>query len=50
MTDYTEIIEKYLRGQMSRQEEKDFKVKLKWNSSMRFQAFCITTIIKSKSY
>lgn len=46
MTDYTDIIERYLRRQMSQQEEMDFKVKLKWNSSLRFQAFCITIVCK----
>ena len=50
MTDYTEIIEKYLRGQMSQLEEKDFKIKLMMNYSMRFQAFCIISVIKSKAH
>ena len=48
MTDYTDIIEKFLRGQMSRHEENDFKDQLKSNELMHLQAFIISQLIKYK--
>ncbi len=48
MTDYTDIIEKFLRGQMSRHEENDFKDQLKSNELMHLQAIIISQLIKYK--
>lgn len=50
MTDYTDIIEKYLRGQMSQQEETYFKGQLKSNKLMHLQAIIISQLIKYKGY
>jgi len=48
MTDHTDIIEKYLRGQMSQQEETYFKGQLKSNKLMHLQAIIISQLIKYK--
>lgn len=45
MTDYTDTIEKFLRGQMSAQEENDFKAGLETNTDMRLQADSIAALI-----
>ena len=45
MKDYTDKIEKYLRGQMSHEEEMDFKNRVKSNALMRLQTYLITMII-----
>ena len=50
MTDYTDIIEKFLRGQMSQHEENDFKAGLESNKDMRFQACSIAALIKYWEY
>lgn len=46
MKDYTNKIEKYLRGQMSHEEECDFKTKVKSNALIRLQASIVTMIIR----
>lgn len=46
MADYTDIIEKFLRGQMSQSEVLEFINKLKVNHSMRLQAYAIIVIVK----
>ena len=46
MKDYTNKIEKYLRGQMSHEEEMDFKNRVKSNALMRLQASVVTMIIR----
>lgn len=45
MTDYTDTIEKFLRGQMSTQEENVFKAGLETNADMRLQAGSIAALI-----
>ena len=49
MKDYTEDIEKFLKGQMSKQEEDYFKSELKLNSALHLQVFAIVVLIKSHS-
>ena len=46
MADYTDVIEKFLRGQMSQSEILEFHNKLKANNSIRLQAYAIVVIIK----
>ena len=46
MEDYTDTIERYLRGQMRQSEILEFHNKLKANNSMRLQAYAIIVIIK----
>lgn len=46
MKDYINKIEKYLRGQMSHEEEMNFKNKVKYNSLLRLQASFVTMLIK----
>lgn len=47
MKDYINKIEKYLRGQMSHEEEMDFKNKVKSNALIRLQANAIIGLIRS---
>ena len=49
MKDYTNKIEKYLRGQMSHEEEARFEKKVRSNARIRFQVDTITKLIKSFS-
>ena len=46
MKDYTDKIEKYLRGQMSHEEESDFKSKVKSDSIIHLQARFMTMLIR----
>lgn len=46
MKDYTNKIEKYLRGQMSHEEEMDFKNKVRSNAFIRIQAGIVTLLIR----
>ena len=46
MEKYTEQIEKFLRGQMSQQEEKSFKEELSTNGQLRSFALSIAFILK----
>lgn len=46
MKDEIDKIEKYLRGQMSHEEEMDFKNKVKSNALIRLQANFITMLIR----
>ena len=46
MKDYTDKIEKYLRGQMSHEEEMDFKNKVKTNALIRLQASVVTMLLR----
>lgn len=47
MKDYTYKIEKYLRGQMSHEEEMDFKNKVKSNALIRLQASIMTMLLRN---
>ena len=47
MKDYTDKIEMYLRGQMSHEEEMDFKNKVRSNALIRLQASIVTMIIRN---
>lgn len=47
MKDYTNKIEKYLRGQMSHEEEMDFKNKVKSNALIRLQASIMTMLLRN---
>ena len=49
MADYTDMIDRFLKGQMNQQEEGVFKSKLKSNSILRMQAYTVTTIIKMRN-
>ena len=46
MKDYTDKIEKFLRGQMSHEEESDFKNKIRTNASIHFQVRLIVLMLK----
>ena len=46
MEKYTEQIEKFLRGQMSQQEEKSFKEELSTNGKLRSFTLAIILILK----
>ena len=46
MKDYTNKIEKYLRGQMSHEEEARFEEKVKSNALVRFQAGFMAMLIR----
>ena len=46
MKDYTGKIEKFLRGQMSHEEESDFKNKIRTHASIRFQAKLIALMLR----
>lgn len=46
MKDFTNKIEKYLRGQMSHEEEDKLKEKIKFNTILRLQVGFITILIK----
>ena len=45
MKDYTNKIEKFLRGQMSHEEESDFKNKVRAHASIRFQVRIIVLML-----
>ena len=47
MEEYTEQIEKFLRGQMNQQEEKAFKEELSTNGQLRSFAITIAFILKT---
>lgn len=47
MIDYTDRIEKYLRGRMAYKEETNFKNDLKTNTALRAQAHVISVLIMS---
>ena len=47
MKDYTNKIEKFLRGQMNHEEESVFKRHIKKNVFMRLQARLLTMVIKN---
>ena len=47
MKDYTNKIEKYLRGQMSHEEEMDFKNKVRSNALIRLQASIMTMLLRN---
>lgn len=46
MTDHTDIIEKFLRGQMTQQEEIDFRELLRSNIEMCKEAYVIASLFK----
>ncbi len=46
MKDYTSKIEKFLRGQMSHEEEARFEEKVRSNALMHFQASFIAILIR----
>jgi hypothetical protein len=46
MKDYTNKIEKYLRGQMSHEEEARFEETVKSNALVRFQAGFMAMLIR----
>lgn len=46
MKDYINKIEKYLRGQMSQEEEARFEEKVKSNALVRFQAGFMAMLIR----
>ena len=46
MKDYTNKIEKYLRGQMSHEEEARFEQKVKSNALNRYKAGIMTMLIR----
>lgn len=46
MKDYTNKIEKYLRGQMSHEEETKFEEKVKSDALIRLQASIMTMFIR----
>lgn len=46
MKDYTNKIEKYLRGQMSHEEEARFEEKVKSNALIHSQARFVTMLIR----
>ena len=50
MIDYTDDIERFLRGHMNIQEEKNFLEELKTTQTMRLQALIMSSIIKSKAF
>ena len=47
MIDYTNRIEKYLRGRMAYKEETNFKNDLKTNTVLRAQAHVISALVLS---
>ena len=47
MEEYTEQIEKFLRGQMSQQEEKSFKEEFSTNGQLRSFAIAMALIVKT---
>ncbi len=47
MIDYTNRIEKYLRGRMAYKEETNFKNDLKTNTGLRAQAHTISVLVLS---
>lgn len=47
MADYTDIIEKFLKGQMSKQEESCFRNKMRQDNTIIHQAFALVILIKS---
>lgn len=46
MKDYTNKIEKYLRGQMNHEEEMNFKNKIRAKGVICSQTFLVTLLIK----
>ena len=46
MSDYTDTIEKFLKGEMTHKEEMHFYNHLKTNTKMHLQAYIITMLIK----
>lgn len=46
MIDYSDKIEKFLRGQMSQHEENDFKNELRTNAEKRSQVCSLVLLIK----
>lgn len=46
MEDYTDTIERYLKGDMTHKEEMGFYNHLKTNTKMHLQAYIITMLIK----
>ena len=46
MKDYTDKIEKYLRGQMGHEEEAKFEKNVRSNALMRFQASVMAMLIR----
>lgn len=46
MKDYTNKIEKYLRGQMNHEEEAKFEETVKSNTLLRFQARVMAILIR----
>lgn len=46
MKDYTNKIEKYLRGQMSHEEEARFEKKVRSNARIRFQVGFMAMLIR----
>ena len=48
MEDYIDRIEKFLRGQMSQEEEDLFKKSLKTNVQLRILAFMVTNVLREQ--
>lgn len=48
MEDYIDQIEKFLRGQMSKEEERLFKTSLTTDTSFRICAFIVVCILKQQ--
>ena len=48
MTEYINQIEKFLRGQMSQEEEGTFKTSLKTDARLRSIVFIVTFILKAQ--
>jgi hypothetical protein len=49
MEEYIEQIEKFLRGQMSQEEERGFKRSLAINSHLRSYAFILANILRTQN-
>ena len=47
MADYTDVIEKFLKGQMNQQEEARFRNKMRQDNTMIRQAIALVILIKS---
>ena len=48
MTEYIDQIERFLKGNMSKEEERLFKTKLATNTHLRFYAFIVAYILKKQ--
>ena len=48
MTEYIELIEKFLKGQLSQEEEGMLKAMLKTDARLRSSAFIVTFMLKAQ--